>query len=292
MRRWVLLLTIAVGLSVNAFGQKTNGDTFVELKTRLQEQRGGWAGSKQPLAEAFNAERKRLGEDFEAELMKFIGSDVKRHYWVASFLTARSYLHGNQPLPEMALRVMQQGLSLLRKKEDRESRGNALSLSVNAAVLSAQMKLTEKAVAHKREVERLLTEDASLGAFFPAMYDEERVLYKGIGADAAQLGTVEVEEVEEAKIPKAKVNSGRLDNRAVSKPKPSYPQAAKSAKISGEVRVRVIYDETGKVIWARAIDGHKMLHEAAEQAAMQARFEPLVLSGTPVKVAGTLTYKF
>lgn len=292
MRRWILLLIIVVGLSVSAFGQKTSGDAFAELKTRLQEQRGGWAGSKQPLAEAFNAERKRLGEEFEAALMKFIGSDVERHYWVASFLTARSYLHGNQPLPELALRVMQQGLSLSREKKDRESRGDTLRLSVNAAVLSAKMKLIEQAVAHKREVEHLLTKDPSLSTFFPGMYDDERRLYRRIGVDAAQLKVVEIEEAEEAEIPKAKVSSGRLDSRAVSKPKPSYPQAAKSAKVSGEVRVRVIYDETGKVIWARAIEGHKMLHEAAEQAAMQARFEPLILSGTPVKVAGTLTYKF
>jgi hypothetical protein len=35
-----------------------------------------------------------------------------------------------------------------------------------------------------------------------------------------------------------------------------------------------------------------MLRAAAEQAAMRARFSPTLLSGQPVRVAGTLVYNF
>jgi TonB family protein len=91
---------------------------------------------------------------------------------------------------------------------------------------------------------------------------------------------------------KSQLTGGVLNDKAISMPKPKYPEAAKQAGISGTVRVRVTVNEEGKVVAAEAIDGPKELREAAVEAAHQARFEPVRLHGQAIKVVGVLTYKF
>lgn len=88
------------------------------------------------------------------------------------------------------------------------------------------------------------------------------------------------------------VSGGMLNARATSLPKPAYPKVAKAAGASGTVLVQVIVDETGKVTSATAVSGHPLLRQAAVQAAYQARFTPMKLSGRPVKVSGTISYNF
>ena len=88
------------------------------------------------------------------------------------------------------------------------------------------------------------------------------------------------------------IESGELNSKATSLPKPVYPQEARRLKVSGKVTVRVVVDENGKVISAKATDGPLPLREAAEAAARQATFEPTTKDGITVKVAGTLTYDF
>ena len=87
-------------------------------------------------------------------------------------------------------------------------------------------------------------------------------------------------------------NAGVLDGKAISKPQPAYPPSAKGSGASGTVKVQVVVDEKGRVVSANAISGHKLLREAATQAARKARFRPTLLSGTPVKVSGVITYNF
>ncbi|MBC8029937.1 MAG: energy transducer TonB [Pyrinomonadaceae bacterium] len=88
------------------------------------------------------------------------------------------------------------------------------------------------------------------------------------------------------------VSGGVLNGSAVSLPPPSYPDAAKRSRVSGSVIVEVVIDEMGKVISAQAISGPMALREVAIQAALRARFSPTKLSGQPVKVSGTISYKF
>jgi TonB family protein len=88
------------------------------------------------------------------------------------------------------------------------------------------------------------------------------------------------------------VEGGVLNSKATSLPKPVYTEEAKRLKIKGRVTVRVVVDESGKVISAKAIDGPAALREAAEAAARQATFAPTTQDGITVKVTGTLTYDF
>ncbi len=88
------------------------------------------------------------------------------------------------------------------------------------------------------------------------------------------------------------VSGGVLNSKAISLPEPSYPPIAKAAKASGSVIVQVVIDENGNVISARAVSGHPLLQSAAVAAARKAKFPPRKVSGKPVKVTGTIVYKF
>jgi protein TonB len=88
------------------------------------------------------------------------------------------------------------------------------------------------------------------------------------------------------------VSGGVLNGTAMSLPAPKYPDTARRLRVSGVVIVEVVVDETGKVISAQATSGPPALRDVAVQAAMRARFSPTKLSGQPVKVAGSINYKF
>jgi TonB family protein len=92
--------------------------------------------------------------------------------------------------------------------------------------------------------------------------------------------------------PRGPISGGVLNGKAISLPRPTYPSIARAARASGTVVVQVTLDESGKVISARAVNGHPLLQQAAVQAAYGARFSPTQLSGQPVKVTGVITYNF
>jgi TonB family protein len=83
-----------------------------------------------------------------------------------------------------------------------------------------------------------------------------------------------------------------LDGKAVSKPAPEYPAAAKAARVMGSVVIRVWVDEAGAVTRATAVCGNSLLAEASLASARRARFTPTLLDGKPVKVSGFITYNF
>jgi TonB family protein len=91
---------------------------------------------------------------------------------------------------------------------------------------------------------------------------------------------------------RAQVSAGAIDRKALKKPLPLYPSLAGVAHASGDVLVEILVDETGNVIAANALSGHPLLRQAAMQAAYEAEFAPIVLSGQAVTVYGTLSYNF
>lgn len=86
------------------------------------------------------------------------------------------------------------------------------------------------------------------------------------------------------------VEVGVLNGRAIELPEPKLAEGA--PKVGGIVRVRVVVDETGKVISAEIEDGRIELRRAAVEAARKARFKPMLIDGQPVKVAGLISYLF
>jgi TonB family protein len=109
------------------------------------------------------------------------------------------------------------------------------------------------------------------------------------------------------------ISGGILNGKAVSLPKPEYPEAAKAAGYEGVVYVKVTIDEAGNVVSAVADDQVRkvykaskegesvaqdqpvadiLLRDAAERAAWNAKFAPTRLSGIGVRVSGTIIYNF
>jgi TonB family protein len=86
------------------------------------------------------------------------------------------------------------------------------------------------------------------------------------------------------------VEGGVLNGKAIELPEPKLAEGM--PKVGGIVRVRVVVDETGKVISAEIEDGRIELRRAAVEAARKARFKPTLIDGQPVKVTGLISYLF
>ena len=73
---------------------------------------------------------------------------------------------------------------------------------------------------------------------------------------------------------------------------PEYPPLAMQARIWGGVVVDAVIDEHGNVVQARAVSGHPLLVAAALKAVLQWKYEPTLLSGTPIAVEMEVTVHF
>jgi protein TonB len=85
---------------------------------------------------------------------------------------------------------------------------------------------------------------------------------------------------------------GPLNGKAITLPKPVYPDTARRMGIEGAVRVSLMIDERGRVVSAQAETGPALLRDAAVVAARQAKFTPSQVSGQPVRVSGFIIYNF
>jgi len=85
---------------------------------------------------------------------------------------------------------------------------------------------------------------------------------------------------------------GIVNGRALNLAKPSYPEEALRSRQTGEVYVRVLINEEGKVIRACAITGPSVFWRGTELAAYQSVFSPTTIGDKPVKVIGIVTYNF
>ena len=270
--------------------QQPDDAPFAALDKRVKAAPMVWAGNKENLSKIFDDERRRLGDRFEPELLKWLGNDPEKHYWISAFVECEDYLHGNKRLPQLSLLIKQQGLALVHGKKDVQSRGYVLGLSITAAVLSDELGLGPLAVFYKSQAEELRAKDSEMGGYVPALSKAEWDRYDNIGRITVIAAGPPTNA--DDSLPRAPLTGGVLNGRAIKLAKPSYPSAAREARVSGTVTVQVLIDETGKVISAKAVTGHPALREASEQAAMKCEFTPTRLAGQPVKVTGSILYNF
>jgi TonB family protein len=73
---------------------------------------------------------------------------------------------------------------------------------------------------------------------------------------------------------------------------PVYSSFAQRLNIEGKVSVSVEIDEEGNVVKVESNDGHKLLRDAAEDAARKSKFKPFMFDGTPIRARGILVYNF
>jgi TonB family protein len=85
---------------------------------------------------------------------------------------------------------------------------------------------------------------------------------------------------------------GSLIDKATQRIAPGYPATAKAARVQGIVKVFVIVDENGVVSKVERSDGPSLLRAAAETAARQWRFQPVVVDGKPIRMTGYISFNF
>ena len=153
---------------------------FAKLSDAVNKQWGAWHGSQQALSKLLAAERKRLGDSFQPELMKFLGDDPEKHYRIAQYLVSEEYLHGAGELPQLALLLQEQGIVLCRKGRGERSDERLVALLVSCSVLSSKQGLHYLARAHKSEVELLCRKKPALESAWPVLSDKEQKIYDAI----------------------------------------------------------------------------------------------------------------
>lgn len=85
---------------------------------------------------------------------------------------------------------------------------------------------------------------------------------------------------------------GLINNKALSLPGPAFPVNWRKTATPITVTVEVVVDETGRVIYARAVEGPQELRRVAEDAARRAGFLPFRAARRPFKAKGLLSYSF
>jgi len=135
------------------------------------------------------------------------------------------------------------------------------------------------------QAKRAASEDVTrfFDSFKPVPLTDEEVV------EAAKAAVADKEKAFSRKLT---VSTAVLENRAIKKVQPLYPPEAKAARVSGEVKIRVLISEVGNVVEAEAVEGPDLLRESALAAARLWVFKPTQLAGAPAKVEGILILKF
>lgn len=178
-----LLFLFHVAFVTTAFTEER--DPFEPLiihlkKNRTNEESLGWIIDRTANAKIFNQIRNQLGNNFEAEVLKFVGNNIDRHYNVAMFLESSYYLENNRRLPELALLIYQEGIELIHESDNQQDKPQEVSFRVLAAILSYKTGLESLASSHKAAAERLIKKGGDYEAEFPAISRSERIMYDSI----------------------------------------------------------------------------------------------------------------
>ncbi|MFV2071025.1 MAG: energy transducer TonB [Thermoanaerobaculales bacterium] len=89
------------------------------------------------------------------------------------------------------------------------------------------------------------------------------------------------------------VGGNITEPKRLSGPNPTYPEAARRARIQGVVVLECTIGKDGRVIRAKVLRGLPLgLTESAQDAVRKWRFQPSTLNGKPVEVLYILTVRF
>lgn len=85
---------------------------------------------------------------------------------------------------------------------------------------------------------------------------------------------------------------GSIKRKAVLLPKPSFPREALEAGADGIVKVEIVIDAPGNVVSAKAILGHPLLFNSAEETARKTKFRSVEPTDENAGETGIITYNF
>lgn len=85
---------------------------------------------------------------------------------------------------------------------------------------------------------------------------------------------------------------GNINRRAIYLPKPPYPREALEAGADGTVKVEVVLGADGRVVSAKAISGHPLLYQTAEETARKTVFRRSDGGDPNATETGVIVYNF
>lgn len=109
---------------------------------------------------------------------------------------------------------------------------------------------------------------------------------------ALSLNTISVVPAAAAPAPSQSKISEVREARLLERIDPTYPPAARQARVEGTVHIRGIITKTGQVRDARVIKGSPLLGPAALVAVRQWRYSPYYLNGAPQEVPADIVVNF
>ena len=157
---------------------------FAGLAELAKKQWGGWDGNQMDLTREFNAERTKLGDRFEKELLVFLGEDIHKHERIPS------YIDSGAPRPYLAICILEQGIALCRRGKAPESDSDLVTMSILAAVRCEKAGFHTLAILHKKEAEALLAAKPILRGACPVMEADAYKLYESISKESGNRGQI------------------------------------------------------------------------------------------------------
>jgi TonB family protein len=73
---------------------------------------------------------------------------------------------------------------------------------------------------------------------------------------------------------------------------PEYPKEAKKKHLQGDVRIRMVIDQKGRVVKTHVVSGNHILAKAATEAVRKWRFQAAVVNGKPAQVETEIEFHF
>ena len=88
------------------------------------------------------------------------------------------------------------------------------------------------------------------------------------------------------------VTEADLRTAALLKIEPDYPAVARQIRLTGNVELEILVDESGGVEKVNVIRGNTLLTGPSLQAIRKWKFKPFGAGGGPVKAAGPIRFSF
>lgn len=177
MRRVLWLACVGLATISLASAQGTTGrsaDPFQPLLDHLEEH-GGWSNDNEKVAKVFHRCVDAIPKDQDKAIIRFVGDNDNRAYWVADYLVEPVYLGGHTPRPYLALAIWADSSERLAavEKPFPDDEHNRRRLNTLAAILAKRLGFNSLAVTFKKRAEA-----APLGG--PATHADADRIYDSI----------------------------------------------------------------------------------------------------------------
>lgn len=125
----------------------------------------------------FQDERNRLRNNFEKSVLTFT-DNIEKCYWISFFLSSECYLHGNKPLYDLSLKIIDKGIRMCENNDEVPT--EIIGLSVNGALISYKINNLKLAKSYKNITEKYLQKSDMYECSFPALNDEDINIYNSL----------------------------------------------------------------------------------------------------------------